>query len=138
MKNPDGGTSEWVRFSYPLDIPHLTMVMNDAARTGEALFNQKRFAESVEPLRKAMVFSRRLRPPDADRILELWNRALDEESRATMRFHIGDDVAIIAGEYSGSSGTVTSTVLRALRCYEVALGGEQRVFAADAELEAKR
>jgi hypothetical protein len=60
VRNREGQTSEWVQFTYPFDDVMLERIRLDQLREGRDLLARGQPVESVEPMRKAYVFSDRI------------------------------------------------------------------------------
>jgi hypothetical protein len=120
VRNPQGETSEWVRFTYPYDEPRLRAVLAEEQTKGEVLYNEWRFEESVPFLRKAMVFSDRLDGSDHERtkhLTALWNNALDGSTLSKCRFREGDWIRIVRGEHAGVVAVIESLGRRHAKPY---------------------
>jgi hypothetical protein len=94
--------------------------------------------KAAEPfLRRALVFSDRLYGAAAARTKQLWalrETNLDDLMRSTLRFAVGDQITVVAGEHKGATGTVKSLLLRHARAYVIATYDAQTVYAADEEV----
>lgn len=139
VKNPEGETSDWVEFSYPFDMGKLKRIMKESEERGVQLLKEKKFQESIEPFRKAYVFSSRINGEnhvETNRLREKHKHALDKTALSKLRFKVGDRIEIKKGEYEGESGQIVKIGLRQVKAYYVELDGTQRqVFIADEEVE---
>jgi hypothetical protein len=109
VRNPQGECSEWIRFSYPFDEPRLRDILSQQQELGELLYNEWRFGDAIEPLRKAYVFSDRLDGAQHERTRHLhtiWNNAIDGATLLRCRFREGDRVKVVRGDHTGAIGVV--------------------------------
>ncbi len=93
---------------------------------------------AVEPLRKAMVFADRSLGKDAPETATLraeWNKALDDRTLDTLRFTIGTQVKVLAGEHAGKTGTIDRFGLRQVKPYWIRTADGDMIAAADNEVE---
>jgi hypothetical protein len=60
VRNPEGQTSEWVRFTYPFDGALLEKIRLEQLQLGRELRANGQPVAAVEPMRKAFVFSDRM------------------------------------------------------------------------------
>jgi ribosome modulation factor len=56
VRNPEGQTSEWVRFSYPFDDAMLEKIRVEQLELGRSLLARDKPVEAVEPMRKARFY----------------------------------------------------------------------------------
>jgi hypothetical protein len=138
VKNPEGQVSEWVTFSYPFDDTALLKIMRESATEGRRLVTCGDNKGAVEPLRKAMVFADRILGKDAPETSALrveWNAALDNSTLDTLRFAVGTEVKVVAGEHAGRIGTIERFGLRQVKSYWIKTTEGEMVAAADNEVE---
>ncbi len=138
VRNPEGQTSDWLPFTYSFDDVTLEKIRVESLQLGTELLKKGKPVEAVEPLRKAYVFSDRMfgmNSEETGRIKALWNQSLDEAALSKLRFRIGDELKIVKGPHTGTSGVVVKLLLRHLHAYVVKpLHGEE-VQASDEQVE---
>jgi hypothetical protein len=120
VRNPQGECSDWIRFSYAFDKPRLRQVLAEQEKQGDDLYSAGHFADAIEPLRKAMVFSDRLDGSENERtrhLTEVWNKALDGAALSRCRFREGDRVRIVRGDHAGLVGVIEKLGLRQTQAY---------------------
>jgi hypothetical protein len=138
VRNPEGQTSEWVKFSYPFDDAMLERIRVESLRKGRELLAAGKPIEAVEPMRKAYTFTDRmlgLAHEDTVRIKAEWNRAIDEAALAKLRFRAGDYLVVTSGPESGKSGVVDRLLLRHVHAYVIKTGDGNLFQASDAQVE---
>jgi len=140
VKNPDGGKSEWVAFTYPFDDGALTKIRLASLAEGKQLLANDQPAQAVEPLRKAWVFADRMLGvdhPEALAAKAVWETAREEAALAKLRFRPGDDLKVIGGPHAGRQGTVDRLMLNHLHAYVIQPTSDQGepFMAADTEVE---
>jgi hypothetical protein len=97
VKNPEGGISDWVPFTYAFDDEMLDKVRRDSLQGGTELLVAGKAADAIEPLRKAYVFADRMLGVQHEETLRVkteLDRARDEAALARLRFRVGDRLAI--------------------------------------------
>ena len=138
VRNPEGQTSDWVPFTYSFDDATLEKIRTESLDLGNELLKKGNPAEAVEPLRKAYVFSDRILGISSEetvKIKALWSQSLDEAALSKLRFRIGDELKIVKGPHTGTSGIVDKLLLRHLPAYVIRpLHGEE-VQASDEQVE---
>ncbi len=138
VRNPNGKQSQWVRFSYDYDESKLLEIFHAARKQGEDLFNAEKYQEAIEPLRKAMVFSRHLPAArsELEQVTPMWNEAIDRVALARMRFREGVRVRLLNGKQVGKEGVIEKLGLRHAKPYWIRLDESRNlVAAADDEVE---
>jgi hypothetical protein len=132
-RNPDGKTSEWVRFSYPFDDGRLRMIAEKSFGLGKQLLADGRFLDAQEALRKAFVMGRHIPGMDAAFVSEaesLREQALDKHALSGLRFRDGARVRVTAGENAGKVGLIAKLNLRWAKSYWIREDGSAIEFAA--------
>lgn len=138
VKNPNGKFSEWVGFSYPFDLPALGKILTDNADVGKKLLAANQFKESVEPLRKAYVFSDRINGGSHEltrELHQLHETALDQRTLVDLRFKPGTRVRVVSGTNNGKRAVIERIQTRCTSPYVLRDGGATEFFAADSEVE---
>jgi hypothetical protein len=140
VKNPDGGKSEWVTFSYPFDDAELDRIRRASLADGARLLAEGVPGRAVEPLRKAMVFADRMlgmTHPETLEAKRLWEQAREEAALANLRFRPGDTLRIVGGPHAGRSGVVERLLLNHLHAYVLQPTSDpgEPFQAADSEVE---
>jgi hypothetical protein len=138
VKNPEGQKSEWILFTYPFNDALLEQVRQESSRRGQELLAAGKAGEAVEPLRKAYVFSNRMRGIEDTETLEakeVFDRARDEAALAKLRFRVGDRVKVHTGPHEGKSGNVERLLLNHLHAYLIKPANEEAFQASDAQVE---
>ncbi len=85
-----------------------------------------------------MVFADRILGKDAPETSALrveWNAALDNSTLDTLRFAVGTEVKVVAGEHAGRIGTIERFGLRQVKSYWIKTTEGEMVAAADNEVE---
>jgi hypothetical protein len=120
VKNPEGERSEWVEFSFPFDDAALETIRLDAAQAGETLIANGKPRESVEPFRKAMVFSDRMYGISDARTTAVRSRWMDARREAhlsELRFRKGDHLFVQEGPHAGKDGVVQEVLIDHVLAY---------------------
>ena len=137
VRNPEGQTSEWVPFTYPFNEELLETVRAGSLERGNALFAEGKFAESVEPLRKAYVFSDRILGVAHEETLRIklaLEAARGRAALAKLRFRAGDEVSVISGSHAGKFGVVEELQLNHLHAYVIKLSDGEVARASDEQV----
>jgi len=138
VRNPEGQTSEWVRFTYPFDDAMLEKIRIEQLEQGRALLADGKPVEAVEPMRKAFVFSDRmlgLTHEEMIRIKAEWQHTLDEAALAKLRFRVGARLVVKSGPEAGKVGVVERLLLRHLHAYLIRPSEGEPFQASDAQVE---
>lgn len=138
VRNPEGQTSEWVKFSYAFDEAMLERLRIEALRKGRELLASGKPIEAVEPMRKAYVFTDRILGLAHEETLQIkseWNRAIDEAALAKLRFRTGDHLVVISGPELGKAGVVDRLLLRHVHAYLIKSVDGNLFQASDAQVE---
>lgn len=138
VRNPEGQTSEWVRFTYPFDDAMLEKIRVEQLALGRALLANGKPVEAVEPMRKAFVFSDRmlgLTHENALRIKGEWEHTRNEAALAKLRFRRGDHLAVKTGPEAGKSGIVERLLLHHVHAYLIRPVEGDAFQASDAQVE---
>lgn len=109
VRNPEGEKSDWVAFTYPFNDAELESIRLESLQKGEELFANAQLRASVEPFRKAMVFSDRMYGVDDSRTVTArarWMDARQAAHRAELRFREGDHLSVHEGPHVGKDGVV--------------------------------
>lgn len=138
VKNPDGLISDWIEFSYAFDEPKLYEIMIQSAEYGSRLFTEGNYKEAIEPLRKAMVFAKKLLGDNSEETQKLWlewNEALDNSTLVNLRFREGVKVFIKTGDDVGKKGIITKLGLRQTKPYWIELDDGRAIAVADEDVD---
>ena len=138
VRNPEGRTSEWVRFTYPFDDVMLEKIRVEQLELGRTLLSGGKAGEAVEPMRKAFVFSDRMlgqTQEETVRIKAEWQHTLDEAALAKLRFRVGARLAVRSGPEAGNVGVVERLLLRHLHAYTIRPSEGEPFQASDAQVE---
>jgi hypothetical protein len=138
VRNPEGQTSEWVRFTYPFDDVMLEKIRVEQLALGRSLLASGKPVEAVEPMRKAFVFSDRtlgLTHDETLRIKAEWEHTLNEAALAKLRFRVGDCLVVKDGPHAGKKGPVQRLLLRHLHAYLIQPADGEPFQASDAQVE---
>jgi hypothetical protein len=114
VRNPEGQTSEWVRFTYPFDDAMLEKIRGEQLELGRTLLAGCKPGEAVEPMRKAFVFFDRmlgLTHEETMRIKAEWQHTLDEAALAKLRFRVGARLAVKSGPEAGKVGVGVNQII---------------------------
>ncbi len=115
VRNPQGELSDWIEFSFSFDDQKLKSIMMQNAEEGHHKVHCNDNQGAIEPLRKAMVFSQFLIGGNSEETIKLrneWNDALDNATRAKLRFREGTRICVISGTYSKQTGVIEKIGLR--------------------------
>lgn len=137
VRNPNGKTSNWVKFSYSFDDVELIRLYNEFKKTGEDLIAAREYQEAIEPLRKARMFVQRL-PSVASEFEEVqanWELARDMAVRARLRFSKGDIVFVREGTHAGKCVVVERIQTNQSKPYWVQMPSGELEAMGDDELE---
>jgi hypothetical protein len=138
VRNSEGQTSEWVRFTYPFDGALLEKIRLEQLQLGRELRANGQPVAAVEPMRKAFVFSDRmlgLTHEETLRIKSEWEHTLNEAALAKLRFRPGDHLVVKTGPQAGKTGIVDRLLLRHLHAYVIKPPAGEMFQASDAEVE---
>lgn len=140
VRNSALDVSEWLAFDYLFDWEELHTELDQCEEHGRSLYAAGHFAEAVEPLRRAMVFSDRMLGETSERTISLrdiWNEALNSAALAQLRFRTGERVKITNAEHNGLQGVITTLFPRCFKAYQITLEGDDEavIFASDDEVE---
>lgn len=138
VRNPEGQTSEWVRFSYPFDDIMLENIRIEQLELGRTLLAGGKPVEAVEPLRKAFVFSDRmlgLTYEETLRIKTEWENTCNEAALAKLRFRVGAQLSVKSGPEAGKAGVVERLLLGRLHAYLIRPSTGEPFQASDAQVE---
>jgi len=138
VRNPEGQTSEWVRFSYPFDDAMLEKIRIEQLELGKALLAGGKPVEAVEPMRKAFVFSDRmlgLTHEETLRIKAEWEHTRNEAALSKLRFRVGARVSVRSGPDAGKSGVVERLLLNHVHAYLIKPAEGELLQASDAQVE---
>src|SRR5262249_26061987 len=138
VRNPEGQTSEWVRFTYSFDDVMLEKMRVEQLALGRALFAGGKPFEAVEPMRKAFVFSDRMLGLTHDETLRIkaeWEHTRNEAALAKFRFREGDHLTVKAGLEAGKSGIVERLLLNHVHAYLIRPVEGDAFQASDAQVE---
>ena len=138
VRNPEGQTSEWVRFTYPFDDVMLEKIRIEQLELGRTLLAGGKPVEAVEPMRKAFVFSDRmlgLTHEETLRIKAEWEHTLNEAALAKLRFRVGARLSVKSGPEVGKAGVVDRLLLRHLHAYLIRPSEGEPFQASDAQVE---
>ncbi|MBR0962492.1 DUF4062 domain-containing protein [Tardiphaga sp. 538_B7_N1_4] len=138
VRNPEGQTSEWVRFSYPFDDVMLEKMRVEQLELGRALLAGDKPVEAVEPMRKAFVFSDRmlgLTHEETLRIKAEWEHTRNEAALSKLRFRVGAHLSVKSGPEAGKSGVIERLLLNHVHAYLIKPAEGELFQASDAQVE---
>jgi hypothetical protein len=138
VRNPEGQTSDWVKFTYAFDDPVLDALRLEQFQKGQELLSGGHPIEAVEPMRKAWVLSDRMLGIDHEETLRIkkeWEEARRQAALAKLRFRVGDHLVVKSGPEAGKSGVVDRLLLNHLHAYVIQPANGELFQASDAQVE---
>jgi hypothetical protein len=138
VRNPEGQTSEWVRFTYPFDDVMLERIRTEQLELGRALLAAGKPVEAVEPMRKAFVFSDRVLGLTHEETLGIkaeWENTCNQSALAKLRFRVGVRLSVKSGPEAGKAGVVERLLLNHLHAYLIRPSEGELFQASDAQVE---
>lgn len=138
VRNPEGQTSEWVRFSYPFDDVMLEKMRVEQLELGRALLAGDKPVEAVEPMRKAFVFSDRMLGLTHEETLQIkaeWEHTRNEAALSKLRFRVGAHLSVKSGPEAGKSGVIERLLLNHVHAYLIKPAEGELFQASDAQVE---
>jgi hypothetical protein len=138
VRNPEGETSEWVRFTYPFDDVMLEKIRIEQLEQGRSLLADDKPVEAVEPMRKAFVFSDRmlgLTHEETLRIKAEWEHTRNEAALSKLRFRAGARLSVKSSPEAGKTGVVERLLLNHVHAYLIRPAEGELFQASDAQVE---
>lgn len=138
VRNPEGQTSEWVRFTYGFDDVMLENIRIEQLELGRTLLAGGKPIEALEPMRKAFVFSDRmlgLTHKETLRIKAEWEHTRNRAALAKLRFRVGARLSVKSGPETGKAGVVERLLLGHLHAYLIKPSAGEPFQASDAQVE---
>lgn len=138
LRNPEGQTSEWVKFSYPFDDAILEKIRLEQLQFGRALLAEGKPVEAVESMRKAFVFSDRMLGLEHEETLRIkaeWEHTRNEAALSKLRFRVGARLVVTSGPEAGKSGVVERLLLNHVHAYLIKPAEGEMFQASDAQVE---
>ncbi|TKV82241.1 DUF4062 domain-containing protein [Bradyrhizobium elkanii] len=138
VRNPEGQTSEWVKFTYPFDDSMLERIRLEQLQKGRELLSNNRPNDAVEPMRKAYVFSDRMLGIEHQETLQIkgeWEHVRGAAALAKLRFRVGDPLVVKDGPLAGKSGVVERLLLNHVHAYLIKPAEGEPFQASDAQVE---